>query len=97
MNADQQHHQQRLSQILQADGHVLSSRNLNQKITVNLGDSVNLYSAFDLILKLFEAADEHLRPVPTGLKTAQRALVPASPAPKNSDFGCLGILLATSF
>jgi len=52
------HHQQRFVNILFADGHTLSKPNLDQRFTVNLGASANLYSAFDLILKVLEAADE---------------------------------------
>jgi prepilin-type N-terminal cleavage/methylation domain-containing protein len=51
------HHQARVSNILHADGHAISQRNADQRFTVNLGASANLYSAFDLILKVFEAAD----------------------------------------
>jgi prepilin-type processing-associated H-X9-DG protein len=51
------HHQQRFANILFADGHTLSRPNADQRFTVNLGDNVNLYSAFDLILKVLERAD----------------------------------------
>jgi len=52
------HHQQRFANILFADGHTLSKPNVDRRFTVNLGASVNLYSAFDLILKVLETADE---------------------------------------
>jgi len=51
------HHQQRSASILAADGHVVSRPNPDARFTVNLGENVNLYTAFDLILKVFEAAD----------------------------------------
>jgi prepilin-type N-terminal cleavage/methylation domain-containing protein/prepilin-type processing-associated H-X9-DG protein len=51
------HHQGRVSNTLHADGHAISQRNTDQRFTVNLGGSVNLYTAFDLILKVFEVAD----------------------------------------
>ena len=52
------HHQQRFANILFADGHALSKPNADHRFTVNLGASVNVYSAFDLILKVLETADE---------------------------------------
>jgi prepilin-type N-terminal cleavage/methylation domain-containing protein/prepilin-type processing-associated H-X9-DG protein len=52
------HHLQRFANILFADGHTLSKPNADQRFTVNLGANVNLYSAFDLILKVLETADE---------------------------------------
>ena len=52
------HHQQRAANILYADGHTQSGLNRDARFTVNLGGSVNLYTAFDLILKGFEAADQ---------------------------------------
>ncbi|HTL56419.1 MAG TPA: prepilin-type N-terminal cleavage/methylation domain-containing protein [Candidatus Limnocylindrales bacterium] len=51
------HHQQRFVNILFADGHTVSRQNTEQRYTVNLGDNVNLYSAFDMILKVLETAD----------------------------------------
>jgi len=51
------HHQQRFANILAADGHTFSRPNANARFTVNLADKVNLYAAFDLILKAMEAAD----------------------------------------
>ena len=51
------HHQQRFVNIQFADGHTVSRRNSDQRYTVNLGDNVNLYSAFDMILKVLETAD----------------------------------------
>jgi prepilin-type processing-associated H-X9-DG protein len=52
------HHQQRFANILFFDGHALSKPNPDQRFTVNLGASVDLYSAFNLILKVLENADE---------------------------------------
>jgi len=51
------HHQQRSVSIMMTDGHVASRPNKANRYTVNLGDNVNLYSAFDLILKVLESAD----------------------------------------
>jgi prepilin-type N-terminal cleavage/methylation domain-containing protein/prepilin-type processing-associated H-X9-DG protein len=51
------HHQQRVVNTLYADGHTQSQQNRDGRFTVDLGGSVNLYSAFDLILKTLEAAD----------------------------------------
>ncbi len=51
------HHQQRSANILFADGHAASRPNKDRRFTVDLGGNVNLYSAFDLILKVFEQAD----------------------------------------
>lgn len=51
------HHQQRSVSILAADGHVASRLNREGRFTVDLGANVNLYSAFDLILKALEVAD----------------------------------------
>lgn len=51
------HHQQRFVDILAADGHALSRPNTDKRFSVDLGNNVNLYSAFDMILKVFEAAD----------------------------------------
>jgi prepilin-type N-terminal cleavage/methylation domain-containing protein/prepilin-type processing-associated H-X9-DG protein len=51
------HHQERLSNILFADGHALSRSNIGRRFTVDLSGSANLYTAFDLILKAFEVAD----------------------------------------
>jgi prepilin-type N-terminal cleavage/methylation domain-containing protein/prepilin-type processing-associated H-X9-DG protein len=50
-------HQRRLANILFADGHAFSRPNLNQRFTVSLSGSANLYSAFDLILGVLEQAD----------------------------------------
>jgi|SRR5947207_5286525 len=52
------HHQQRFANILFADGHTVSKPNADGRFTVNLGESANLYSAFDMILKVLETADE---------------------------------------
>ncbi len=52
------HHQQRLANILYADDHTQSQLNRDGRFTVNLTGSVNLYSAFDLILKVLEAGDQ---------------------------------------
>ncbi len=51
------HHRQRSVQILFSDGHGLSRPNADGRFTVNLGDSFNLNTAFDTILKVFERAD----------------------------------------
>ncbi len=51
------HHQQRSANILFADGHAASRPNTNGRFTVDLGGNVNLYTAFDLILKVLEQAD----------------------------------------
>jgi len=51
------HHQGRITNVLHADGHALSLQNADQRFTVQLGANVNLYTAFDLILGVFEAAD----------------------------------------
>jgi prepilin-type N-terminal cleavage/methylation domain-containing protein len=51
------HHLQKSVSILATDGHVASRPNKDGRYTVNLGENVNLYSAFDLILKVLEAAD----------------------------------------
>lgn len=51
------HHQRRFANILFADGHALSRKNADERFTVSLGDGANLYGAFDLILKVLEAAD----------------------------------------
>ena len=51
------HHQQRFADILFADGHTVSRANADQRFTVDLGGTVNLYAAFDLILKVLESAD----------------------------------------
>ncbi|HLH55752.1 MAG TPA: prepilin-type N-terminal cleavage/methylation domain-containing protein [Verrucomicrobiae bacterium] len=52
------HHQGRLSNILFADGHVLSGSNRGGRFTVDLSGRADLYSAFDLILRAFEVADQ---------------------------------------
>lgn len=51
------HHQQRFVDVLAADGHARSESNADARFTVNLSDNVNLYKAFDMILKAFEEAD----------------------------------------
>ena len=51
------HHQQRAVNILYSDGHTQSQLNRDGRFTVNLGGSVSLYTAFDLILKVLEAGD----------------------------------------
>jgi len=51
------HHQQRVVNILYADGHTQLQLNRDGRFTVNLGGSVNLYASFDLILKVLEAGD----------------------------------------
>ncbi len=51
------HHRQRIANILFADGHALSRPNSDQRFTVDLGGTANLYSAFDLILKVLEQGD----------------------------------------
>jgi prepilin-type N-terminal cleavage/methylation domain-containing protein/prepilin-type processing-associated H-X9-DG protein len=51
------HHQQQFVNVLFADGHAGSRPNADGRFTVNLGSNVNLYSAFDLILKALEQAD----------------------------------------
>ncbi|MEI8288496.1 MAG: prepilin-type N-terminal cleavage/methylation domain-containing protein [Verrucomicrobiota bacterium] len=51
------HHRQRLTDILFADGHVLSRPNADGRFTVDLGNNFNLNNSFDAILKTFEQAD----------------------------------------
>lgn len=51
------HHQQRLADILFADGHALSRPNAEARFTVNLGENFNLNASFDTILNVFETAD----------------------------------------
>jgi prepilin-type processing-associated H-X9-DG protein len=51
------HHQRKIANVLSADGHVASHANSDGRFTVDLGGNANLYGAFDLILKTFEAAD----------------------------------------
>jgi prepilin-type N-terminal cleavage/methylation domain-containing protein/prepilin-type processing-associated H-X9-DG protein len=51
------HHQQRTANILYADGHTQSQPNRDGRFTVNLVGNVNLYTSFDLILKVLEAGD----------------------------------------
>jgi prepilin-type N-terminal cleavage/methylation domain-containing protein len=51
------HHRQKFADILAADGHVISRSNTDGRFTVNLGDTVDLYTSFDIILKALEAAD----------------------------------------
>ena len=50
-------HRRRYANLLMSDGHAISRRNDDDRFTVNLGPNVNLYSAFDLILDVFERAD----------------------------------------
>ncbi len=54
------HHQRRSANILFADGHAASRPNSDGRFTVDLGENVNLYTAFDLILKVLEQADTEL-------------------------------------
>jgi prepilin-type N-terminal cleavage/methylation domain-containing protein/prepilin-type processing-associated H-X9-DG protein len=51
------HHLQRSANILFADGHTRSRPNASSRFTVDLRGVVNLYSSFDMILKVLEAAD----------------------------------------
>ena len=51
------HHRQKFADFLASDGHVVSRPNMDGRFTVNLGDNVNLYKSFDMILKVLEAAD----------------------------------------
>jgi len=51
------HHQQRIANILFADGHALARSNVKTNYTVDLGDNFDLHSAFDVILKVLEQAD----------------------------------------
>lgn len=51
------HHQQRMSNILFADGHTRSRSNADARYTVDLRGSVNLFSSFDMILEVLETAD----------------------------------------
>ncbi len=51
------HHRQRSSNILFADGHTASRANSEARFTVDLRGEVNLYNAFDMILRVLEAAD----------------------------------------
>jgi len=51
------HHRQRFADILSSDGHVASRPNNDGRFTVDLSNTVNLYSSFDIILKVLEAAD----------------------------------------
>ncbi len=51
------HHQQRVANILFADGHTVSRPNTDARFTVDLRGNANLYAAFDMILKVLEAAD----------------------------------------
>jgi prepilin-type N-terminal cleavage/methylation domain-containing protein len=50
-------HRRRVADILMSDGHAISRRNADGRFTVDLGGNINLYSAFDMILKVFEKAD----------------------------------------
>jgi len=51
------HHQQRVVNILYADGHTQLQLNRDGRFTVNLGGNVNLYTAFDQILNVLEAGE----------------------------------------
>jgi hypothetical protein len=51
------HHRQKYVDVLFSDGHVLAYPNPDGRFTVNLVGAVNPYSAFDLILQVFERAD----------------------------------------
>jgi prepilin-type N-terminal cleavage/methylation domain-containing protein/prepilin-type processing-associated H-X9-DG protein len=51
------HHQQRVVNILYADGHTQLQLNRDRRFTVNLGGNVNLYTAFDQILNVLEAGE----------------------------------------
>jgi prepilin-type processing-associated H-X9-DG protein/prepilin-type N-terminal cleavage/methylation domain-containing protein len=51
------HHKQKSSNILFADGHVLSRANSSNQFTVDLTGTPNLYSSFSTILGVFEKAD----------------------------------------
>jgi prepilin-type N-terminal cleavage/methylation domain-containing protein/prepilin-type processing-associated H-X9-DG protein len=51
------HHQQRVANILYADGHALAGPNANGRYTVDLGNTFDLHTAFDVILKVLEQAD----------------------------------------
>jgi prepilin-type processing-associated H-X9-DG protein len=51
------HHQQKTANVLFSDGHAVGYANPNGRFTVNLIGAVNPYSAFDLILKVFDQAD----------------------------------------
>ncbi len=51
------HHRQRFTDILFADGHVLSRPDADGQFTVDLGNNFNLYNSFDAILKKFEQVD----------------------------------------
>ena len=50
-------HARRDSNILHADGHVVSRSNVDDRFTVDLSGSANLYGAFARILQVLEAAD----------------------------------------
>jgi prepilin-type processing-associated H-X9-DG protein len=50
-------HQQRFANILFADGHVVSAPNSNARFSVDLSGGADLYSAFDMILRVLENAD----------------------------------------
>jgi prepilin-type N-terminal cleavage/methylation domain-containing protein len=52
------HHRKRMTNLLHADGHALSQPNVDGRFTVDLSGSINLYSAFDLILRVLETADQ---------------------------------------
>ena len=51
------HHRQQFTDILFADGHVLSRPDADGQFTVDLGNNFNLYNSFDAILKKFEQVD----------------------------------------
>ncbi len=51
------HHQQRLADILFADGSAVSRQNKDGRFTVDVRDYASLYDAFNQILKVLEQAD----------------------------------------
>jgi prepilin-type processing-associated H-X9-DG protein len=51
------HHRQAASTILFADGHTASRANRQDRFTVDLRGAADRYGAFDMILKVLEAAD----------------------------------------
>lgn len=52
------HHRRELSNILFADGHVVSRPNVDERFTVDVQDYGTVRQAFDKILSVFERADE---------------------------------------
>lgn len=51
------HHQQRIADIIFADGHAASRSNKDARFTVNLNNYTEIYQAFDKILGVLERAD----------------------------------------